>query len=56
METDWEELKLRLKNRGWDTDVPIQGESRLEKEPTPRVMIAENDPNKLFPFFFRLLF
>ena len=56
METNWEELKLRLKNRGWDTDVPIPDESQLEKESIPRVMIAENDPNKLFPFFFRLLF
>ena len=56
METGWEELKLRLKSRGWDPDVPIPGESRLEMESNPRVMIAENDPDILIPFFFRLLF
>ena len=56
METDWKKLKLRLKSRGWDPDVSIPGESKLEKKFISRVMIAENDPDIFIPCFFRFLF
>ena len=56
METDWKKLKLRLKSRGWDPDVSIPGESKLEKKFISRVMIVENAPDIFIPYFFRFLF